>query len=82
MERSLCRDRHVAASTWPIARTTWTWIRPTPTSSAIRCCASRSIGPITSIKQREFAAQIQAKIAREMGAKFDEGPTGRAPVTT
>jgi gluconate 2-dehydrogenase alpha chain len=30
-------------------------------------------------KQREFAAQIQAKIAREMGAKFDEGPPNRAP---
>ena len=30
-------------------------------------------------KQREFAAQIQAKIAREMGAKFDAGPPSRAP---
>jgi gluconate 2-dehydrogenase alpha chain len=29
-------------------------------------------------KQREFAAQIQRKIAREMGAKFDEEPTPRA----
>ncbi len=29
-------------------------------------------------KQREFAAQIQAKIAREMGATFDEGPPARA----
>jgi gluconate 2-dehydrogenase alpha chain len=30
-------------------------------------------------KQREFAAQIQAKIAREMGAKFDDGAPNRAP---
>jgi gluconate 2-dehydrogenase alpha chain len=30
-------------------------------------------------KMREFALQIQAKIAREMGAKFDEGPPSRAP---
>ena len=29
-------------------------------------------------KQRDFAAQIQAKIAREMGAKFDEGAPSRA----
>ena len=29
-------------------------------------------------KQREFAEQIQTKIAREMGAKFDEGPRPRA----
>ena len=30
-------------------------------------------------KQREFGVQIQAKIAREMGARFDEGPLPRAP---
>jgi gluconate 2-dehydrogenase alpha chain len=30
-------------------------------------------------KQREFGLQIQAKIAREMGARFDEGPQPRAP---
>jgi gluconate 2-dehydrogenase alpha chain len=29
-------------------------------------------------KQRDFAAQIQAKIAHEMGAKFDEGKPSRA----
>jgi len=29
-------------------------------------------------KQREFAAQIQQKIAREMGAKFDDNPPPRA----
>src|SRR5262249_11532862 len=29
-------------------------------------------------KQREFAEQIQARIAREMGGKFDEGPRPRA----
>src|ERR1700682_549484 len=30
-------------------------------------------------KMREFALKIQANIAREMGAKFDEGPPSRAP---
>jgi gluconate 2-dehydrogenase alpha chain len=30
-------------------------------------------------KQREFGARIQAKIAREMGVKFEEGPPSRAP---
>jgi gluconate 2-dehydrogenase alpha chain len=30
-------------------------------------------------KQREFGARIQAKIAREMGARFEEGPPPRAP---
>ena len=29
-------------------------------------------------KQREFATKIQAKIAREMGAKFDDSPPPRA----
>src|ERR1700680_4309698 len=29
-------------------------------------------------KQRELCAQAQAKIAREMGAKFDDGPPSRA----
>jgi gluconate 2-dehydrogenase alpha chain len=29
-------------------------------------------------KQRDYAAQVQAKIAREMGAKFDEGKPSRA----
>jgi gluconate 2-dehydrogenase alpha chain len=29
-------------------------------------------------KQREFAEKIQARIAREMGGKFDEGPRPRA----
>jgi gluconate 2-dehydrogenase alpha chain len=33
-------------------------------------------------KQREFATKIQARIAREMGAKFDEGPPSRAPYNT
>ena len=29
-------------------------------------------------RQRDFAAEVQAKIAREMGAKFDEGKPNRA----
>jgi gluconate 2-dehydrogenase alpha chain len=29
--------------------------------------------------QREFGARIQARIAREMGARFEEGPPPRAP---
>ena len=33
-------------------------------------------------KQREFGARVQARIAREMGAKFDEGPASRAPYNT
>ena len=33
-------------------------------------------------KQREFATKIQARIAREMGAKFDDAPPPRAPYNT